>query len=458
MLGKANYMQSLKTTVKREAERLSRSVSVQFDSICHEARLKRELALAGAGLKQTVEDEGLDSSALADELLARIPALMRQAASRVIEEQQRNPRDWLNVVKGWQSFYEAMTAGKVPAEAQRPVIEAQAFLNGIELAIQGKPLPPETVAAGACEEAHPAMMAGESWASVCRRALAKYSDFVGVSRYKVAQRRLPEVRVASVTLSHVESGLLEWCRGRLNDVSPRTVKTQLDCMVAALRGVLPKLQVPRLRELQGVMQPRVGDRQSMPVQAIRAAIRDFENRPVSTKVRRGYGGGASQFDAIAIQTLALLGIRPKELLSATDASLVSKQDFLGVSGLFLRLQDGKNQVSERDIPLSDGSRSIVDTVALRKMLVWQRENGRNIDSARTSLGTRFKKMTNSYTLYQMRHTWKDVAQHSGVDFELRERLMGHKVPGVAAVYGSGIPLKQGLDSLFQIRDVILGKP
>ena len=55
MLGKATYMQSLKTAVKRDAERLSRSVSVQFDSICHEARLKRDLALAGAVLPQGVE-------------------------------------------------------------------------------------------------------------------------------------------------------------------------------------------------------------------------------------------------------------------------------------------------------------------------------------------------------------------------------------------------------------------
>ena len=313
VLGKAMYMQSLKTAVKRDAERLSRSVSVQFDSICHEARSKRDLALAGALLPQAVEGAGANSSVSADELLAQAPALIRQAASRVIEEQQRNPRDWLYVVKGWQSFYEAMTVGRVPSEAQRPAYEAKAFLHGIELVMQGKPLPAETLVERQGSETHPAIAEGESWASVCRRALAKYRDRVGDSRYRVAQRRLSEIRVVSVTLVHVEAGLLHWCQERLNDVTPRTVKTQLDAMVSALRCVLPKLQMPRLKELQGVMQPRVDDREPMPVQAIRGAIEGFKQRPASGKVRRGYEGGASQFDAIAVETLALLGVASRTI-------------------------------------------------------------------------------------------------------------------------------------------------
>jgi len=44
--------------------------------------------------------------------------------------------------------------------------------------------------------------------------------------------------------------------------------------------------------------------------------------------------------------------------------------------------------------------------------------------------------------------------HAGVDSELRERLMGHKLPGVAATYGSGIPLEKGLDALMLVRAAI----
>lgn len=454
MLRKATYLQSLKTTVKRDAERLSRSVSVQFDSICYEARLTRDLAVVGAALPQVVEGAEGFSPVSADELLTRAPALIRQAASRVIEEQQRNPKDWLNVVKGWQSFYEAMTAGQVPREAQRPAFEAKAFLNGIELAIQGGGLLPEPVSPVEHDEALAATRAGESWASVCRRALTKYRDRVGDSRYKLVQRRLPEIRVVSVTPAYVEEGLQEWCRGRLNEVSPRTVKTQLDAMVSALRCVLPKLQMPHLKVLQGVMQPRMDDRQSMPVQAIREAIEGFKQRPASVKVRKGYSGGASQFDGIAVETLAVLGMRPRELMQATSDAICEKTDLLGVKGIYFRVAKGKNKAAERDIPISDGSSAVLDIDRLRAMLVWQENNPRSLHGAVSSLSTRFSKLTNGYTLYQMRHSWKDIAVRRGIDFEIRERLIGHRVRGVAAAYGSGVPLGLGLKAIEAVRSVI----
>lgn len=456
VLGKPIYMQSLKTTVRRDAERLSRSVSVQFDSICHEARLKRELVVAGtAVLPQAVEGAERDVSVSADELLANIPIFMRRAASRVIEEQKRNPKEWLNVVKGWQSFYEAMKVGQVPRDAQRPAIEAQAVLNGIELAIQGKPLPPEPRAEGGGGEMLSPTGTGESWASICRRALAKYRDHVGDFRYKLVQRRLPEVKVVSVTPEHVEAGLLEWCRERLNDVAPRTVKTQLDGMARALRCVLPKLQTPYVRELQGVMQPRTDDRESMPVQAIRAAIEGFKQRPASVKVRKGYMGGASQFDAIAVEALAVLGMRPMELMQAKSNAIFEWTDVFGAWGVYFRIANGKNRASVRNIPISNGVRSVLDIEKLREMLVWQECNPRLPHGAVTSLGTRFKKMTGGYTLYQMRHSWKDIAVRRGVDFEVRERLLGHRVQGVAAVYGSGVPLEIGLDAIEVVRSAIV---
>lgn len=204
-----------------------------------------------------------------------------------------------------------------------------------------------------------------------------------------------------------------------------------------------------------MMQPHVNDRQSMPIQQIRAAIQGFKNRPAPAKVRADYGGGASQFDAIAVEVLAVLGMRPSELIQARPSDLVTKVDVLGEQGLFFRLSDGKNKASEREIPLSDGTREVLSVQRLREMLDWQERNPRSPHGAVTSFGTRFKKITGGATLYQMRHSWKDLAVHAGVDSEVRERLLGHKVPGVAAVYGSGIPLARGLDALLLIRDTIL---
>lgn len=450
VLGKAIHMQSLKTANKREAERLSRSVSVQFDAICNEARLRHELALAGAAGSQVPGGVGFGASANPEAVLSDIPDLVRQAASRVIEEQRSNPRGWLNVVKGWKSFYEAMKVGAVPNEAQRLAVEAQAILNGIDLVIQGKPIPTVESVGDQLNDLGNSSRGGESWASICSRALEIYRDRVSASRHLLAKKCLQEVNVSSNALSHVEAGLLEWCRGRLSEVTPRTVKTQLDCMASALRCALPNLQTPRLKELQGVMQPRNDDRQSMPVQEICKAIEKFRMRPASAKVRKDYGGGAAQFDAIAVKTLAVLGMRPRELMQAKSDAIIEKSDVFGAKGLYFRIVAGKNKASERDIPIGDETRIVLDIDKLRAMLVWQESNPRSLHGAVSSMCSRFKKMTNGYTLYQMRHSWKDIAVSVGVDFELRERLLGHRVRGVAAVYGSGIPLVKGLDVLMLI--------
>lgn len=451
-IGKHVHMQSLQTTCKREAQRRARAVAVEFDRVCIEALLIRDQAKVAA----VVKSSSSEPSSTPSQVMARVPALVHRAACRVIDEQIRDPLGWRETVEKWQDFYTSALKAPMPSPGPSTAIEAQATLKGIQSALNGEYVSQPQNQFDPASSPTSEVFTGD-WDALVSKALSLYQSAVGNQRYKLAVSKLKEISVHGCAEQQVEQALREWCVRRLEEVSPRTVRSQLDCMVSALRRVLPKLKMPELKELQGVMQPRVGDRESMPVQAIRDAIKVFESRPVSTKIRRDYAGGASQFDAIAIPTLAFLGIRPKELLAATDAALVTKTDFLGATGLFLRLIDGKNKASERDIPLSDDHRSVLDVDALRKMLVWQRENPRDPAVARTSLGTRFKKMTKGYTLYQMRHTWKDVAQHSGVDFELRERLMGHKVSGVAAVYGSGIPLKQGLDSLLQIRDVIHGE-
>jgi len=70
------------------------------------------------------------------------------------------------------------------------------------------------------------------------------------------------------------------------------------------------------------------------------------------------------------------------------------------------------------------------------MLVWQEKNQRTPHGALTSFSTRFRRLTGSHTPYQMRHTWKDLAVNVGVDFELRECILGHKVPGTEATSNS----------------------
>lgn len=467
-VGKEVHMQSLQTSIKRDAERMVRMVAVQFDLICEEARRARELQLGerqGRGLTVCEADiergnnvasiAAVDAQRTPESILARVPELTRLAAEWVVKRQQSDPGGWQDEVSRWRGYYVSALTAPMPSPGPQTAVEAQAYLNGIDLAVQGKPLPPEVLGAGTHDESRPTTNSGKSWESLCSRALELYRAKVSEPRYKVAQRRLPDVKVLSISEQHVESGLHEWCVERLKAVAPRTVKTQLDCLVSALRCVLPKLQTPQPRELKGVMQARTDDRQAMPIQAIRKAIEGFKSRPSSVKVRKGYDGGASQFDAIAVETLAVLGMRPRELMQSKSNAICEKTNVFGEKGVYFRIFKGKNTAAERDIPISDGERSVLSIEKLKAMLVWQENNPRSFHGAVSSLTVRFGRMTKGYTLYQMRHAWKDVAVDVEIDFELRERLLGHRVRGVAAVYGSGIPLKNGLDALLRIREAIL---
>lgn len=458
-----HMMRSLQTTNKREAARLSRKVSVEFDRLCEEARKEiifqqeiRQGNEQGGQAERSDNAAGADAPRSPETILARVPVLIRLAATRVVEEQQRDPLGWQETVGRWKDFYTSALTAPMPSPGPQTAIEAQACLTGFELAVQGKPLPPEVLETGTHAELSPATNSGKSWESVCARALELYRAKVSEPRYQVAQRRLPDVKVLSISEQHVEAGLHEWCMERLKAVAPRTVKTQLDCLVSALRCVLPKLQTPQPRELKGVMQARTDDRQAMPIQAIRKAIDGFKSRPPSVKVRKGYDGGASQFDAIAVETLAVLGMRPRELMQAKSDAICEKTDVFGVKGIYFRIFKGKNKAAERDIPIGNGERNVLDIEKLKAMLVWQENNTRSVHGAVSSLSNRFREMTTAYTTYQMRHSWKDIAVRVGVDYEVRERLLGHRVRGVATVYGSGIPLVLGLDAIEAVRSVIFG--
>lgn len=463
VVGKEVHMQSLQTSIKRDAERMVRMMAVQFDLICEEARrahkLQQEINSTKCGtdteqVNSVASSAAVDAQRTPESILARVPELTRAAAEWVVKRQQHNPGGWQEEVSRWRGFYVSAITAPMPSPGPQTAIEAQAFLNGIDLAVQGKPLPPEVLGEGVRDELRPAANSGKSWESVCTRALTMYRAKVSEPRYQVAQRRLPDVKVSSISEQHVEAGLHEWCMERLKEVAPRTVKTQLDCLVSALRCVLPELQTPQPRELKGVMQARTDDRAAMPIQAIREVIDGFKSRPPSVKVRNGYGGGASQFDAIAVETLAVLGMRPRELMQSKSDAICEKTDVFGGKGIYFRIFKGKNKAAERDIPISDGVRNVLDIEKLKAMLVWQENNPRSLHGAVSSLATRFKEIAKEYHPYQMRHSWADIARSCDVNFEIRERLMGHRVRGVATVYGSGIPLVVGLDAIEAVRSVI----
>lgn len=429
---------------------MARKKSVEFDEAC-----ERALQYCSQSMQPEVEPTGSVKEALSEQaveqIINNVPSLVRRGYEIVLEEQKRAPYDdqWQPRVKALQEFFRSMKRGVVPPQSQRTPAEAQALLNGMDMALRGQPLPDTLIKRESGDVV--SARANGTWEDLCQKALNRYRDRVSYPRYQLAVRSLKQITVVSTATADVEDALRAWAKCRLECVSPRTVKNQLTSVTSALREVIPSLKAPVLKPLQGVLQPKTSDRQSMPLVSIRNALKALKSRPKAKKTRLGYDGGASQFDAFVIEVLAVLGLRPRELLAARTADLCAKNRTFEEQGLYLRITDAKNKSSERDIPLSDGKREVVDLLKLRELLEWQARNPRALHGAVTSLGTRFKKASDGYTLYQMRHTWKDIAMKREVDFEVRERLLGHRVRGMATVYGDGIPLEQGLNALMAIR-------
>lgn len=443
-------MQSLKTHVRKEAEKLARKKSVEFDEACERALQYCSQSIRSEQEASDSMKSGISEQAIG-QIISNVPSLVLRGYEIVLEEQQRAPYDyqWQPRVKALQEFFRSMKRGQVPPESQRTPAEAQALLNGMDMALRGQPLPDALTKRESVDVV--SARANGTWEELCQKALNRYRDRVSNPRYQLAVTSLKQINVVSTATADVEDALRAWAKFRLECVSPRTVKNQLTSVTSALREVMPSLKAPVLKPLQGVLQPKTTDRQSMPLASIRNALQALRSRPKAKKTRLGYDGGAAQFDAFVVEVLAVLGLRPSELLAATTVDLCTKNRAFEEQGLYLRITDAKNKASERDVPLSDGKRQVVDLMELRELLEWQERNPRELHGAVSSLGTRFKKASDGYTLYQMRHTWKDIAMKREVDFEIRERLLGHRVRGMAAVYGDGIPLEQGLNALMAVR-------
>ena len=462
LLGKSVFMQSLKTREKREAKELSRKVSVQFDEHCAAALREAELAQVSVAVPNGGSQNAVTTSEPSPkEILATMAERVRLAAQRVIEEQQRDPTGWRETALRWRDLYESQVTRPLGGPGPSLGVEAQASVRGIDAVLRGETLPEfsqQVQRAGANAGSGTADPDGRSWASIRDDALAQYKDAVSAPRYEVAKRVLFALRVQEGSERAIKDALRDHGKARLKEVQPRTVRGQQDAAVAAIRKVIPVFKPHEIRELKGVMQPSVGDRDSIPVENLRAALESLRTKRPSAKVRNGYEGGASQFDCIAIQMLAFTGMKPRELIQARSASLVTKPDVFGNMGLFFRVtkEMAKNQAAARDIPISDGIRAIVDVAKLRMFFEWLEQNPRSVPGLVSSMGTRFKELSEGYTPYQIRHTWADVARHAGVEEELRERIIGHSL-GIRGVYGSGIPLAKGLDAILAVKRVILGE-
>lgn len=438
---KGMFLCSLKTTDKQEATRLSRAVSVEFDKACASAlALQKPTPASGTPTAAHISEQ--TEASKPDPRLA-IPELVAKAVDTLLatptEAYHRVQADTLAVLG-------LMERGEFPrgvagAEPLHP-IQAAAVAKAIANPLRTICVEPSPTAAPAISPPLPATVD-------IPLALARYREKVGDNRYRQISSAL-EPMALSGDAEAVQQQLKEWAELRLQEVQPRTVKVTLTGLVSCLRCVLPNLKTPELRALRGVLEPKADDKQPATVATVRAIVHAAENRQ-----SRANDNVSARWDALVLRCLAILGCRPSELLEPDASVLMERQDVHGNRWTVLRIQQAKNKSSLRDIPLNA---DVLPLAQLRDFLTWRDATRLKVQASVNSLNMRLRNRylkdapdKEGVTTYSLRHTWAAITKSLNIDFEVRERLMGHKVPGMAAVYGEGIPMQKALDALGKVQ-------
>lgn len=447
VLGKAMFMRSLQTPDKQKATKLSRAVSVEFDKVCASAlAAQKHPAATSTGFNTPVPAHTETVSTGGSDPRLAIPSLVQQAVDALLSypaEEYHQQREWRLATLSLMERGE-FPRGVAGAEPLHP-IQAAAVAAAIANPLQATCVAPSPTTAPAT--GHPPGMPVD-----IPRALALYREKVGDNRYRQISSALKRMALSGDTTA-IQQQLKEWAEQRLQEVQPRTVKVTLTGLVSCLRSVLPDLKAPELRALRGVLEPKADDRQPATIATVQAIVRAAERRDP-----RANDNVSAQWDALVLRCLATLGCRPSELLKPDASVLIERQDVQGNRWTVLRIQQAKNKSSLRDIPLNA---NVLPLAQLREFLAWRDATRLKVQASVNSLNMRLRSRylkdapdKDGITTYSLRHTWAAISKNMDIDFEVRERLLGHKVPGMATVYGEGIPIRKALDAVEAIHSIL----
>jgi hypothetical protein len=101
VLKRAEFVKALGTADPKEAARLARAVSVQFDNECEKA-LRELVETPSTGSEVEIATDSRPSNAeVAKDVLGRLPGIIRQMTELVIAEQARNKAGcWIRLTGG----------------------------------------------------------------------------------------------------------------------------------------------------------------------------------------------------------------------------------------------------------------------------------------------------------------------------------------------------------------------
>lgn len=439
-LKRSEFVKALGTADPKEAARLARAVSVQFDNECEKAL--RELAEAPATTSEAelTVDARPSNAEVAKDVLSRLPGIIRQMTELVIAEQARNKAGWMDQIDWRRRALKEHIAGRMPSGINMHPLEARVALKAMEAAVRGEPL-----SFAAADEPQPTEESRDTFAQrdnsasatldqkKLDAALAEYAADKSHRRKELARRIALRALSLPCKQSSAVAAISDWCKQELEiGKRPSSVWTEASSVIALLKCVpgwhefsVPK--VGELKQLKGAGKARRDAKAPMPVSVLHKVLRGLP----------GHLPRDGEYWHAAFLLCALYGLRPREILQAGPESLQSQADVFGNEQLVFRvgLNGAKNTSSERDLPVPPDLKPLFDLALSRGSC--------NSETARTRVErlNRFVSAAQGpteakHTLYSVRHLFADIARACGYSDSDFGPLMGHKsMSGITAVYG-----------------------
>lgn len=438
LLKRAEFVQALGTADPKEAARLARAVSVQFDNQC-ELALRELIRTPNTASEPPSADQVRSENAeVAKGVLERLPGIIRQMTELVIAEQARNSAGWMDQIDWRRRALKEHIAGHMPVGINWHPLEAQVALNAMEAAVQGKPLsyelayPVQSVEPQATGPARDSERFQQLNQPKFDAALAEYAVGKSHRRKELAYRIAQRVLSLPCTQADAVLAITDWCKAELeSDKRASSVWTEASAVISLLKCVPQwhEFKVPKigeLRQLRGAGAARRDARAPMPVPTLHDVLRLLpEHLP-----RDGAYWHAT------LLVCALYGLRPGELLRAGAESPQERANVFGKKHLVFHvgLNGAKNASSVRDLPVSAELQPLFDLALSRKQCNSETAKTR-VDKLNMMVRAAQGKNKTQHTLYSIRHLFADVARACGFSNSQIGPVMGHKSDGITDVYG-----------------------
>jgi integrase len=442
---KSEFVQALGTADPKEAARLSRVVSVRFDSECEEALRSHQEVAAMPSAPLPPDAQPTDEN-VATGVLASLPGVIRTMTHAVIAEQSRNKAGWQDALSWRRRGLAAHVAGEMPAEIQMHPLVAATALRAFDAASAGAPLPFPPVA----EDYIPTRGVGHAsvpsdegrllTSDMLEKAIVEYSIDKSSRRQQVARRCVARSLKLPCTKIEAARQIADWCVAALGtDKKTSSVWTEASAVIALLKFVptwhdFRVEKVGELRKLRGAGRANVTARASMQVSTLYSVLNTLpQNLPRD---------GDHWYAALLI--CALYGMRPGELLQSGPEALQSRRDVFGNERLVFKvgMRGAKNRASERDLPVSEELRPIFEHALRRGSCMVRKSQSSDEDRV---------------PLYSVRHLFADIARACNYPDAAFGPIMGHSDRGITAVYGGKAPLDHHAEILRAVQDKLFPK-